>query len=382
MMALAKMADAAQNDKEMVSWLEQAAKANPGAVPPRLLLVRYHLAKKEPKKALALANEMANANPDSLEALEVLGAAQLATGDQANAIATLVKATQKAPQSPDVFFRLGQVQLVAKRLDDARNSFEKALSFNTGHRQALDTLIYMDLSDKKPNAALSRVSQIQVKFPNSPVGYEREGALQMSQREYVQAAKAYEQAITRGADSGSAIMLHRALVAAADKQAAEKKLAAWMKAHPKDVAVRAYAAEFRMLTGQNVAAIALYEELLRQVPQSPGMFNNLAVLYQREKDKRALTTAEQAYKLTPEHPVILDTLGWILVEQGQMGRGVELLRKAVEKAPKADSVRYHYAVALARTGKQPQAKQELDALIKSKRAFPELEDAKALLAKL
>lgn len=382
MMALAQMADAAKNDKEMVSWLERAAKANPGAAPPRLLLVRYHLANKEPKKALALANEMASANPDSLEALEMLGAAQLAAGDQANALATMVKATKMAPQSPDVFFRLGQVQLVAKRMDEARKSFEKALSFNTGHLQALDTLINMDLSDNKPNAAFNRVRQIQAKFPNSPVGYEREGALQMSQREYVQAAKAFEQAITRGSDSGSAIMLHRALVAAGDQQSAERKLTAWVKAHPEDVAVRAYAAEFRMLAGQNVAAIALYEELLRQAPQSPVILNNLAVLYQRENDKRALATAEQANKLAPESPITLDTLGWILVEQGQAGRGLELLRKAVEKAPKADSLRYHYAVALARTGKQPQAKQELDALIKSRRTFPELEEAKALMAKL
>ncbi|OYY95546.1 MAG: hypothetical protein B7Y41_03330 [Hydrogenophilales bacterium 28-61-23] len=382
MMALAEMADATKNDKEMIMWLEKAAQSNPGAMPPRLMLVRYHLAKKDPRKALSLANEMVSANPGRLEAMEMLGAAQLASGDQANAISTLVKATQMAPQSPDVFFRLGQVQLTTQHQADARKSFEKVLSFNVEHRQALDTLIQMDLSDKKPDAALSRVRQFQAKFPNSPVGYDREGAILMSQRQYAQSVKAYEQAIARGADSGSAISLHRALVAAGGNQAAELKLSAWLKAHPKDIAVRAYAAEFRMMAGQNAAAIVLYEDLLRQAPESPVMLNNLAVLYQRVKDKRALATAEQAYKKTPGHPATQDTLGWILLEQGQAARAVELLRKAIEKVPKADSVRYHYAVALARTGKQQQAKNELDALLKSNRAFPEIEEAKAFFAKM
>ena len=41
--------------------------------------------------------------------------------------------------------------------------------------------------------------------------------------------------------------------------------------------------------------------------------NNLATAYQQEKNPLALEYAEKAYKLAPDSPAVLDTLGWILV---------------------------------------------------------------------
>ena len=73
------------------------------------------------------------------------------------------------------------------------------------------------------------------------------------------------------------------------------------------------------------------------------MLNNLAWAYQQVKDARALETAERAYKLAPDNAAIADTLGWILVEQGNTKRGIEVLQKAVTAAPKIASYRYHLA---------------------------------------
>ena len=101
-----------------------------------------------------------------------------------------------------------------------------------------------------------------------------------------------------------------------------------------------------------------------------------------EKDKRALVTAEQALKLAPGNPGVQDTLGWILVEQGKPQKGLELLSKAVAKMPKAAAVRYHHAVALARTGEKTQAKKELEKLLAESPKFPKAEAAKALLGSL
>jgi len=106
------------------------------------------------------------------------------------------------------------------------------------------------------------------------------------------------------------------------------------------------------------------------------------LLYQRMNDKRALGTAEQALKLAPDQPPMQDTLGWILLEQGQIPRALELLHSAASKAPKSATLRYHYAVALARSGKKAEAKKELEAAIASGQKIRELEAAKALLKSL
>jgi Flp pilus assembly protein TadD len=55
------------------------------------------------------------------------------------------------------------------------------------------------------------------------------------------------------------------------------------------------------------------------------------------------------------------------------------LRKASDAAPREASVRYHLAAALAKTGRNADAKRELDALLKAGTRFPELEEAKKLL---
>ena len=96
-------------------------------------------------------------------------------------------------------------------------------------------------------------------------------------------------------------------------------------------------------------------------------------------DSRALPTAEQALKLDPESPAVQDTLGWILVEQGQAKRGLELLGKALAQIPKNPSIRYHYAVALARTGDQAGARKRFELLIKDFPGSPEALSAKAQL---
>ena len=146
--------------------------------------------------------------------------------------------------------------------------------------------------------------------------------------------------------------------------------------------MRGYVAAYYMLNGRNNEAIAQYQEIQRQTPNSALVLNNLANLYQREQDNRALTTAEQALKLAPDNPAIQDTLGWILVEQGQAPRGLELLRKAVAKPPKVASIRYHYAVALARTGDNIQARKVLEDVLRHEPKFPEAEAAKILLKNL
>lgn len=382
MLAMADLEAAQGREKAAIEWLERAARADANAVAPRVRLVRHHLANKRTKQAVEIANALVQNDPDNVEAIVLLAEAQVAAGDASTAVASLQRAVRLMPGSPDLLYRLGLAQLAAKQPGAARASLEQAMAAEQGHVKAFDALVQLDIQDRKPDAALRRIRQVQQRFPNSHVGYDREGAVHMAQGRPAQAVQAYRQAIAKGGSGGSLIMLHRALIASGKAGEAERELNRWLATHPKDDAVRAYYAEHKMLAGEDRAAIAQYEDLLLRTPANPILLNNLAVLYQRTGDGRARATAERALELAPESATVLDTLGWILVEQGQYARAVELLRKAVEKLPKGDSIRYHYAVALARNGQAAQAKRELTELVHSKRSFPELEEARALLTTL
>jgi putative PEP-CTERM system TPR-repeat lipoprotein len=381
MMALAGLAASQNQHDKYVEWLEKAVKGHPNAIPPYTALTRYYLAKRDSRKALAMANEAVNTNPDNHEALKLLGDTQTTLGDKAGAISTFIRLAQKADQSPDAFLQLALAQIADKKLKDARSSLQKALQRQPNHIPSQETLIRLEMTENKPDAALHIARQMQAQQPRSSLGYDREGDLQLAIGQVPLAIKAYQQALDKGAGSPGFVKLFRAQVID-NARLAEQRLNDWLAQHPHDSAVRAYAAEYYMQNGRNKEAIAHYQEVNRQVPNRAILLNNLANLYQRENDGRALGTAEQAFKLAPDNPAVQDTLGWILVERGQAQRGLELLNKAVSKAPKSASMRYHQAVALARTGNKSGARKVLEKLLSDTQKFPDADAAKALLKSL
>lgn len=382
MIALAELAAANKQEQASVAWLEKAAKAHPQAIPPRAILVRRYLARNEPQKALAVANEAVSANPNNPAALDLLGSAQLASKDTVSATSTFTKLTQQADQSPDALLRLALAQVASNKFADARATLQKALKLKPDHAGNLDALIRLEIKAGNTEQALQIARQLQQQLPALALGFEREGDIQLYQKHPGPAVKAFEQALARHAGSNELVKLHRAHTQAGNREAANRYLSNWLRQHPDDLVVRAYAAENDIANGRNKEAIAQYQAILQQDPENPLVLNNLAGLYQREADPRARATAEQALKLTPEDPTIQDTLGWILVEQGEARRGLELLRKALARAAKNETIRYHHAIALARTGDKAGARKELERLLRITPDFPQAEAAKAQLDKL
>jgi Tfp pilus assembly protein PilF len=136
------------------------------------------------------------------------------------------------------------------------------------------------------------------------------------------------------------------------------------------------------LNQQTKAAIQQFQAVLKEDPKNLVALNNLATAYQQEKDPRALEYAEKAHALAPDSAAVLDTLGWILVEQGNTARGLPLLQKAVSLAPAAPDIRYHLAAALARTGDNAAARKELVQVLDSGKSFAGMDEAQALQKKL
>lgn len=379
MLALAEIASITRQQKDYVGWLEKAIKAHPQAVRPQAALAFHYLAQKTPQKALAVANQAVGANPGNPEALNLLGAVQSAANNKVGAIATFTKLTEKAGQSPEAHLNLAMVQMENKQFASARIQLQKALELKPDHLPSLDGMLRLDLAENKPEAALQIARQIQSLYPESPIGFDREGDIQATRKNYPAATIAYKKALDKGIGSTGFIKLHRVYLLAGNTAPAGQLLNDWLKQHPNDNAVRTYAAEYFIFRGQNKQALVQYQELARQAPANVAILNNLATLYQGEKDSRALATAEQAFKLAPDNPAVQDTLGWILVDHGQFPRAVDLLRKALAKAPQSHSTRYHYAVALLRSGDKAQARNELEKLLTGAPKFPEADTAKNLL---
>lgn len=379
MLALADLAADENKDDETLEWIEKAIKTDPKALEPKMRLVNYYLVKNENQKALALARETQSMSGDSPQAWELLGRAQIANNEKENAISSFLKVIQFAPESPRGHFELGATLMAANRWKDAKGAFQKALFISPDHFEARRALINLELRQQRNSEAMKLATEYSRRYPKSAAGPTFEGDVFLAQRQYAQAIKSYERAFNLVKSSPVAIKLHQAMSLAGNQSEADSRILAWLNEQPSDVGARVYLAESYMARKNHKAAIAQYEIVLKQTPDDPVVINNLAFAYFDVKDSRALATAERGYKLRPNNPVIQDTLGWILLGQGQASRAKDLLKNAVAGAPDEAEIRYHYAVVLAKSGDMTSAKQQLDLILKDRNnRFPSRSEAEAL----
>jgi putative PEP-CTERM system TPR-repeat lipoprotein len=382
MLALANLARMRRDEKDFLSWLDKAVAANPQALRPRLLLTRHWLAKGNNAKAVAAAREAVNIQPNNPEALDLLGTAQFAGKDLNNALGTYRKLTDLYPKQAKHRLKLAQVQNAMKQVDAARKTLREAIQLQPNLIEAQRMLGGLEIQAARYDEALKIAKQLQQHRPDDATGFVLEGDTALARQQYPAAIAAYERAHLLAPAPATLTRLHRALAGNGRHDEGEKRLTDWLAAHPTDHGIRLYLAGRLHARGKYQAAADHYLHLNQQVPGNVVVLNNLASALSESGDKRALSYAEQALKLKPDDPAVMDTLGWILVRQGQPGRGVKLLQQALSKMPDVAEIHYHLAMAYAETGDRARARQELKRLLDSGRAFPQEKQARVLLKQL
>jgi len=370
------------NDKEAVAWLEKAKASDPGDVAPRLALANYQHLRGNDQAALAEATETLRRHPDQPDVLYLLGRIQIARGETADAVSTYTRLASLTPTSPAAYFGLGMAQIKAQDFSSAGESLKKAIALRPDYVEAIDALASLDVRAGRNAEALKLARDLQKADPQSAAGPTLEGDVLMSQNRPADAVKAYVSGFKLQQTNLLAIKLHAAHLKAGNEKDADATIEQWLRDHPDDDIVWAYLAGINFQSGRDESAIKQYERLVKRHPKDVASLNNLAILYQRHNDARAIATAERAYSLLPNSSTVTDTLGWILLERGQTARGLELLKKAAAGAGVKAEVRYHLAVGLAKSGDKASARKELQLLLADKEPFPQRDAARQLLDKL
>ena len=130
------------------------------------------------------------------------------------------------------------------------------------------------------------------------------------------------------------------------------------------------------------SAATRYRVALQRMPDNPLLLNNLAWVTNELGRPEALEYAERAYDLAPDDPAIMDTLGAILSQAGQVERGLELLGRAAAGAPDAYDIRLNFAKALLKTDRKTAARRELEQLARLDEGVPARQEALKLLGGL
>ena len=383
MISLAGVERATGNSEEYASWLEKARSANEAALEPRVSLARHYLQTKDINRALAPATEAKAIQSDNPGVLRLLGEVQSASNDKAGAVATYSSLVTAIPQSASAHYELAKAYVSNEDYAAAAESLRRALKLKPDYVDAEEGLAVLEYRAARYGESLTLAQQIQRHAPKLPVGYVLEGDCLMAQEKFTLAEKAYEKGYALLKSPALAVKLHAAASQAGKIQEANGRLSQWLREHPEDTVSRLYLADGYVKTRDHQAAIEQYQMVLKKDPTNLLATSNLAAIYWRQKDPRALDYFEQSYKLKPDSATIIDNLGWVLVERGKLERGLELLGRAAAQAPDNPEIRYHFAVALAKSGDKAQARRELERLLDYKKGdFAYVSEAEALLRQL
>ncbi len=368
-----------------------------------------------------------SAFPEATEAMRMLGAAQLGRGSINQAKAQLGRALAADPDDIETRILLARAYLASGQFVESREVLEPLLMLAPQHHIALSLLGVLELSpppsDDTPDSIRGQLARGELR--QALVGAERlvqdrpndaralnllglsqlangllESAIESfslaaaTERSQIQfrvnlarahlansspelASKAMDEIAV--ADGAELSMMRRAIVIHLD----ESRLLRWLNGNPDDWEARLALANGYVEASDFAAAATQYELLLEAGLDDPFAHNNLAWSYYELGDSRAREQAETAYDLAPNEADVVDTLGWILVAEGQRERGVSLLQDAHLLRPSDSMIAYHLAYALSRSGARVEAAAILERLAAAGGGPARIkESARALLAEL
>ncbi len=368
---------------EVLGTLERAEVVSPGAPVVGLATIQHHLSEGQPAEALRVAQKLASAHPNEPRAIEALARAQFAAGDSQQAISALNRLVGLLPESPVPLVALADMHRSLMNGQAAEQALRKALGIAPDSVDVRQRLIALALQRKDPQGALRLSREAQSRQPELAAGYLLEGDVHAVGGQWPDAAEAYRKALERKGGGAAAVRLHSALLRADRRADANRMSDGWLKANPTDLVLRGHLGELALGEKRYADAARIFARMAEMAPQNPIILNNLAWAANEAKDPKALEYAEQALRLAPDNPAIIDTVGTIQVARGAVDAGLANLRRAVSIGPDLLPLQLNLAKALVKAGRKDEARSQLVALMpRLQEGTPMHQEARALQASL
>ncbi len=377
---MALLSEARGQTAEVARWLAKAADVSSARnTRADLALVAWQLRQGQPGPAQEAAKRLLAKTPEDPQAMIAYAQAQLANRDLNGARITLTNAARRSGFGADPLAQIAALQLDARDLAGAAYSLDKALQSAPRHLAALGLSSTVALQQGNAALAEKQARQVIQLRPQAAVGYTLLADVAQARRQPAQVLESLRKAHEVQPSSGSLLALMRALSQQDPAGKAAQDLGErWLKAHPSDLPAWKALGDAQARAGAFPAARRSYEAALKLRADDVEALNNLAsTMIRQGEPAAAATVAERALAKEPRNVAVIDTAGWAYHLSGNGDRALQLLRDARLRDPNSPDIRYHLAAALAKAGRKAEAKEELDAALRST-AFESHKDALSL----
>jgi len=369
LLALARLEEQRKDYKKMVFWLEEARGKAPMDIRPKKVLAEYYLRENKMDKVEGLVKEAEAISANDPGVLFIKGKMLMRQKRYNEAVLPLAELVTRKPDSVLARSLLGETYLNLNQLVDARRQLELALKQKPYYVPALLVLARVEQVTEQYDQGLVYIEKVIKAQPDLYLAYDLGGDISMLAKNYAAANDYYQKVISIKPNSATVIKLSQSFVQLSENKQAINVLKQWLSGNAEDVRVHQSLGGVYLANGDNKEAIQAFEVVYAAQPENIVALNNLAWLYSLNNDSRALEFAEKAYKVKPEDSGVQDTYGWILVQKGQAEEGLRLLQKVMKGLSNVPEVRYHYAVALMKTGDENKAREIFADLLESKQQF-------------
>jgi len=108
------------------------------------------------------------------------------------------------------------------------------------------------------------------------------------------------------------------------------------------------------MTNRNEQAITWYNKYIKLNPNDPVGYNDLGFLFADKTTNyvKAYALAEKAYKMSPNDPAVLDTIGWASFKLGEYAPAENYLSRAYKATQDRDTALHLRQVYLAEGKKE------------------------------
>jgi putative PEP-CTERM system TPR-repeat lipoprotein len=351
------------NPGEMLEWLRKAVDRNPKQIRPRLALASQYLQQRNPADAIKTLNDVDEKDKDRPEFLILMSRAKIVTGEQEHALRLLKRLTGKQPDAPVGHFLLAQVYAAQNNLAKMRKSLVKTIELSPKHLMANIFLSRLDMLEGKEKAFESRLAMLEENYPGN-VQVELLKAQKSSlSKDFDSAIEALTGLLSETPQSDVVIELSRNQWRSGDRQGAISTLELWSE-NNKDNQVLLLLAQYYLLENRSNEATVTYEALEQELPDDSRVLNNLAWSLKDSDPSKGIEYARKAERLDTGNPLILDTLAMLLLKVGDKEAALDVIEKAISKAPRAFDIHLNYADILVANNQINRAKKVLEEILK------------------
>jgi arylsulfatase A-like enzyme/Tfp pilus assembly protein PilF len=333
-------------DKAMEIY-QRAAELAPNEPGLFLAMSGIYLSRGEFEQALAMADRAEALEPESGDLYILRGRIADQMGNEEQALADLNKAIELDPGTagPRAYIEIGSIHFAARRFDEAREAFNKAIEIDSLNGEAHDGLARILIEEDKLEEAKQQLA-LALRFnPAQPRALATLGGILSDEGKHDAALQVLERALAMSPKFAAALNNLALTYRRQGKlEEAEAKYHEAIESAPRFDLPHLNLAQLWLSQGKEEEAMEEFRAAVRANPYNAVALANLGTYHLRAgRFEEAGALLQRALRVDPDYAMAHKYLGLVCETQDQLQRAIYHYRRSLEidpRQPEAEKLRY------------------------------------------